>query len=136
MIEVINKEEKSILVYQMDEVIVESQMIETIKKPQVIHMYAYDIHLLSSRMNIPTLMHYIERFKIDYLALNIPLTKYIKTSQYFIDLLKQRNRNLIIICTGEAITTQISKDMGADGFTSDGRDLIRVIEQIEEKRRV
>lgn len=134
MIEIINKEAKAILVCQIDEVNLDSNVMVTLKKPQVIHMYAYDIHLLFSRINIPTLIYYIERFQIDYLALNIPLTKYIKTGQHIINQLKAKNRDVIIICTGDAITPQISKDIGSDGYTLNGDDLMRVMEYIDDKR--
>lgn len=134
MIEIINKDEKAILVCQIDEVNLDSKLMVTLKKPQVIHMYAYDIHLLFSRINIPTLIYYIDRFKIDYLALNIPLTKYIKTGQHIINQLKAKNRDVIVICTGDAITPQISKDIGSDGYTLNGDDLMRVMEYIDDKR--
>ena len=134
MIEIINKEEKAILVCQIDEVNLDSKVMVNLKKPQVIHMYAYDIHLLFTRINIPTLIYYIDRFKIDYLALNIPLTKYIKTSQQIINQLKAKNHHVIIICTGDAITPQIAKDIGSDGYTLSGDDIIRVMEYIDHKR--
>lgn len=135
MIEIIDKEEKSILVCQIDEVNLDSTIMLGIKKPQVIHMYAYDIHLLFSKINIATLIYYIDRFKVDYLALNIPLTKYIKTSQHIINQLKAVNSEVLVICTGDAITPQIAKDIGADGYTLNGDDLIRVMEYIENKVR-
>jgi len=135
MIGIIDKEEKAILVCQINEVNLDSKVIVALKKPQVIHMYTYDIHLLSSRINIPTLIYYINRFKIDYLALNIPLTKYIKTSQHIINQLKTSNRQIIIICTGDAITPQIAKDIGSDGYTLNGDDLMRVMKFIDNKRK-
>ncbi len=134
MIEVISKDNKAILVIQVDSIIEDSHLIESIKKPQVIHLYAYDLHLLFSKLNVETIGYYIDRFKIDYLCLNVPLTKYIKNAKRLIEELKLERLDTSVICSGDAITPQISHDIGADGYTLNGDDLIRVMEVIDEKR--
>ncbi len=134
MIEVISKENKAILVIQVDYIIEDSHLIESIKKPQVIHLYAYDLHLLFSKLNVETIAYYIDRFKIDYLCLNIPLTKYIKKAKRMIEEIKLQKLDTCVICSGDAVTPQISYDIGADGYTLNGDDLIRVMEVIDEKR--
>lgn len=134
MIEIISKEDKAILVIQVEKINADSHLIESIKKPQVIHMYAYDLHLLFSSLNMETIIYYIDRFKIDYLCLNIPITKYIKTAKQLIEKMKLEGSGTCVICSGDAITPQISSDIGADGYTLNGDDLIRVMEVIDEKR--
>ncbi len=131
MIEIINKEYKAILVVQAEKISVKSKLIVSIKKPQVIHMYAYDLHLLFSEVNVETVLYYIERFEIDYLCLNIPITKYIKVASELINRLNKENCYINVICSGDAITPQIAKDIGAQGFTLTGDDLIRVMEEIK-----
>jgi len=129
-IRVDKSEDLAILVVQTDEVNVQSRMLVSIKKPQVIHMYTYDLHLLFSKVNIETLIYYVQRFKIDFLCLNIPLTKYIKVAKTLINRMKQDKCNTRVVCTGDAITPQISGDIGADGYTYTGDDLVRVIDAI------
>ena len=126
-------EDKALLVVQMEEISRKSHMIQTIKHPQIIHMYSYDMHLLSSKYNIETLMYYVERFKIDYVCVNIPITKYIDLSKELISRLHMECCNAHIIASGEAITQEISIDIGADAYSYDGNDLIRVIDGLEEK---
>lgn len=122
---------KSILVCQVEEINLDSKPIVAISKPQVITMNSYEIHLLFNKINFNTVIYYVERFQIDYLALNIPITKYIKTGQHLISCLKQVNHHIRVICTGEAITPEIAKDIGADAFTKDGDDFIRVLESLD-----
>jgi len=124
-------QDTSILVCQINEINLDSKMIVSIKKPQVIHMNTYDIHLLFNKININTVIYYINRFQIDYLALDIPLTKYISIARQMINCLRKENSYVRIICTGDAITQQIAKDIGADGFTKDGDDFTRVIEALD-----
>lgn len=128
MIEVLGKEYRDVLVLHVEQITEDSKVVENITRPQVIHVYAYDMHLMSGKINIATLIYYIKRFQIDFLALNIPLAKYVKKGSHLINQLKLTNFSTKIIVTGEAVTTEIAKNIGADSYILHGEDLIRVIE--------
>jgi len=133
MIEGKENHEKAILVFNCCELQSNTYDIARMKKPQIIHMYDYDIHFLSEKLNVESLAYYVERFHIDFLALNIQLTKNLSLCKQLIGKLKNNQRDIFIICTGEAITEAIAEDIGADGYTQKGENLIRVIENIERR---
>lgn len=130
MIEIVTKEYKDILVIQLEQVDDRSTVIQKISKPQLLHIYDYDVHFFSGRTNIDTLLYYITRFEIDFLALNIPLMKHIKLGKHVINRLKQNRHDTKVIVNGDAVTREIAKDIGADGYTHNGEDIVKVIESI------
>lgn len=136
MIEIVGKEYKDILVLRVEQIDESSTSIQKFSKPQVIHIYAYDMHLLSNKINIETLIYYIKRFRIDYLAINISIMRYIKKGSHLINQLKLTNHHTKIILTGEAVTTEIAKSIGADGYIRHGDDLIHIIESFEDHESV
>lgn len=134
MIELINKEDKAILVVQVEEINAKSKRIENLNRPQIIHMYAYDMHLLFTKHNIETIIYYVKRFRIDFLCINIPITKYISVARELINRLRLDNQHVDVICSGDAITPEIAMDIGSDAYTLHGDDLVRVMESLENIR--
>lgn len=126
-----HSETKAILVCQANDIEMDIKEIVEFKKPQVIHIYQYDFHLLFSRVNLATTVYYLKRFKIDYFALSVPLTKDIQTAKRIIGYIKKELSDIKILCTGEAITRDIAYDIGADRYTKDGDDIVVLLESLD-----
>lgn len=124
-------ETKAILVCRTTDIDMELKGILEFKKPQVIHVYQYDFHFLFSQLNLMTTVYYLKRFKIDYFALSVPLTKDIQNAKRIIGYIKKELPEIKILCTGEAITRDIAYDIGADRYTKDGDDIAVLLESLD-----
>ncbi len=110
-----------------------SDVLMELNKPQVIQVSTYEVHLLTGKMNFGTLMYYMDRFRIDYLALNLSVAEDIKTCSQLISRLKLEGCDVKIVCTGEVLSKKIAKDIGADGYTLNSSDIVKVMEAVDDK---
>lgn len=124
---------KAILVCQIGEIEMDTKMMMELRKPQVLRIYDYDVHFFDGKTNLRTLSYYIQRFHIDYFAVNITLAKYIQNAKHTMNYLKNKNSNLKIVCTGESVTQEIAFDIGADRYTKNGNDIAVILESLDKK---
>lgn len=124
---------KRILVCSVLDIRYEAQPFEHKKKVQVLHMYNYEVHLYPNKIWVEEFLKYIEEQEIMYVCIHVEQSKKILDVKSIINYSKKKNKKIKIICTGEALTEEIAKDIGADAYTPKGSDAMQIIDLFDEE---
>lgn len=92
--------------------------------------YGYEVIDLGKDVETDTILDFAEENDVDIIALSALMTTTMTVMKEVVDSAKARNIRAKIIIGGAVITEEYAKEIGADGFSKDAADCVRLVSEL------